>query len=134
MVDEAGAIGRERERGGRDAREARGFDLVAVRGEGLEPVPQPDERAHLVAEPQRLRVDALGQLRDDRLPDVVVRAARRRSVAGDRVQPELENHRVVVASPASVGRLVADEPGLRTVHVAVDGRSEMLVEREHQLG
>jgi len=33
-----------------------------------------------------------------------------------------------------LGRLVADEPGLGSVDIAVDRRSEMLVEREHEVG
>ena len=47
VVDEPAAIGRERERGGGEAREPRGLDLVAVRGEGFEPVPQTRRAAAL---------------------------------------------------------------------------------------
>ena len=56
------------------------------------------------------------------------------------MHPELEDQLVargVAGTLAGLGfgvGLVADEPGLRAVHIAVDGWSEMLVECEHQLG
>ncbi len=55
VVDEAGAVGRERERGGREVREPGRLDLVAVGGEGLEPVPEARERPDFVAEAERVR-------------------------------------------------------------------------------
>ena len=62
MVDEAAAIGGAAERRGDERGEARGLDLVAVRGEAFEAVPQAGERPHLFAETQRVRVAALRQL------------------------------------------------------------------------
>ena len=56
------------ERRGGEVASRCGLDLVAVGGEGLEPVPQRGERPDLVAEPQRVRVGGLRELRDDRLP------------------------------------------------------------------
>ena len=81
------------------------FDEVfAVRGVALEPVPKPGEGAYFLADVERVGIDRLGKLRDDRLPDVVVRRALRRAIAGHGVQPELEGDAIV--------SFVTDEPGL----------------------
>ena len=58
----------------------------------------PTSGRDLVAEAQRVRVDALRELRDDRLPDVVVRAARRR--VGNR-RPDAAGTRAISALSAS---------------------------------
>ena len=48
------------------------FDVVAVRGEALEAVPEARDRADLVAEPQRVRIGPGPESVGDRFPDVVV--------------------------------------------------------------
>ena len=55
MVDQSGLIRRDRERRGDNGRQPGGFDLVTVRGEGFEAVPQPVEWARLVAESELRR-------------------------------------------------------------------------------
>src|SRR5437016_4188317 len=72
---------------------------------------------------QRVRIGERGQLRDDRLPDLVRRHTGGRPVPGDGMQPPLERDRTLL-----------DEPCLRAVDVAVDRWPELRVEREHKLG
>ena len=72
---------------------------------------------------QRVGVGAGRQRADDLLPQVVVRQVARQPVPRDRVEAPLE---------ALAARAVVGDPGLRAVEVAVDGRPEMLVEREHE--
>ena len=100
------------------------LDVVAVRREALEAVPEAGDRADLVTEPERVGIGAGAQSVGDGFPDVVVGERFRRPVAADRVEPPFECD------------VVGDfgEPGLGAVHVAVDGQPEAIVEREDQLG
>ncbi len=59
MVDEADPVGRAAEELRGHGGELLRFELVAVGGEALEPVPEARERAGLVAEAQRVRIGAV---------------------------------------------------------------------------
>ena len=125
VVDQTDGVGRAAERGGGGLRQRRGFEVVAVGGVALEPVPHRAQRARLGTQGERVGVGAGRQRADDLLPEVVVREVARQPVPRHRVEPPLQ----ALARGAVVG-----DPGLRPVEVAVDGRSEVLVEREDQLG
>src|SRR5262245_28831561 len=120
MVDEASPIGRDTKEFRRRGAQLRGLDVVAVRGETFETVPQSGERPDLVAESQRMFVGLLLELLDDRFPNVVVREAPRRPVAGNWMDAEFQRH----------GWALFDDPRLRPIDVTVDRRAEPRVEGE----
>ena len=125
MVDETGGVGRTPERLGRGRGEVRGFHLVAVRREALEPFPEGVERAGLRSERECRGTRVLRERADDLLPHVVVRESGGRAVGRDGMQAPLE-----LGSARAVGR----EPGLRAVHVGIDGRTERGVEGDDEVG
>ena len=126
VVDEAHGVGGTPEHlgvGGRGQR--RRFEIGLVDGEALEPVPQRRQGPPFVAERERRRVGAGGELAGDFVPHVVRANAHRRPVSGDGVEAPFDG---------GLARPGVGEPGLGAVHVAVDGRAEAGVDRLDELG
>src|SRR5262245_36968097 len=124
MVDQAVTVWRTAQGLGGGSCEAGRFDVVAVCGETLESIPQRGEWPHIITQADRVRIARDREVRDDRLPQVVMREAARCGVSSHRVEAELERDAAIVL----------DEPGLRAVDVAVDRGSEVFVEAQYQFG
>jgi diacylglycerol O-acyltransferase / wax synthase len=128
VVDETARVGRNRDRLGRGGGERCRLELVAVRGEALESIPEGREGAPLPTEGEervrRLLVGvAVGERCEHRVPQVVVGEPGGRAEPADWVEAPLEGD----TSRSGVG-----QPRLRAVHEAVDGHTEPPVEEREQ--